>query len=111
MTQNDPDCEHFLQEFAGLVRRALEEQPEGEAFRSRLEDVYTAAMEEGLWRGGPASVGVEGYWAETVKYWLWGVLPDSVAADGSGLAEYDADVASLIGEVLGEASVPSYCKP
>ena len=111
VTQNDPDCEHFLQEFADLVRRALEEQPDGEAFRSRLEDVYMAAMEEGLWRGGPASVGVEGYWAETVKYWLWGVLPDSVAADGSGLAEYDADVALLIGEVLGEASVPPYCKP
>lgn len=111
VTQQDPNCEHFLQKFAHLVRRALEERPEGEAFRLRLEDVYMAAMEDGLWRGGPASVGVEGYWAETVKYWLWGVLPDSVAADGSGLAEYDAEVASLIGEVLGEASVPSYCKP
>ena len=111
VTQNDPDCEHFLQEFAHLVRRALEEQLEGEAFRMRLEDVYQAAMEEGLWRGGPASVGVEGYWAETVKYWLWGVLPDSVGGDSSEVKEYDAEVALLIGEVLGEASVPSYCKP
>ena len=111
VTQYDPNCEHFLQEFAHLVRRALEEQPEGEAFRMRLEEVYQAAMEEGLWRGRPASAGVEGYWAETVKYWFWEALPDSVATDSSVLEERDPEAALLIGEVLGEGSVPSYCRP
>lgn len=111
VTQHDPNCEHFLQEIAHLIRRALEEQPDGEAFRLRLEDVYQAALEEGLWRGGPASTGVEGYWAETFKYWLWEALPNSVGAGGPELADYDSEVALLIGEVLGEANVPSYCMP
>ena len=111
VTQYDPNCGHFLQEFAHLIRNALEEQPEGEAFRMRLEAVYQAAMEEGLWRGGPASAGVEGYWAETVKHWLWETLPSSLAADYPELSDFDPEAAKLIEEVLGDAAVPSYCKP
>lgn len=111
VTQYDPDCDHFLQEFAHLIRHAVEEQPEGEAFRLRLENVYQAAMEEGLWRGGSASAGAESYWAETVKYWFWEELPGSTAADSSELADYDPEAALLIEEVLGVAYVPETCKP
>ena len=111
VTQYDPNCEHFLQEFAYLIRRALEEQPEGEEFRLRLDSVYEAAMDEGLWRGGPASTGAEGYWAETVKSWFWDTLPPSLAADYPKLVDYDREAAKLIEEVLVDAALPSYCKP
>ena len=111
VTQHDPNCGHFLQEFAHLIRRAVEEQPGGEEFRLRLENVYQAAVEEGLWRGGPASKGAEGYWAETVKYWFWEAGPESITKDSSELADYDPEAALLVEEVFGEADVPSYCKP
>ena len=111
VTQYDPNCEHFLQEFAHLVRHAVGEQHGGETFTLRLEDIYQAAMEEGLWRGGPASAGAESYWAETVKYWFWGKLPGPTAADSSELAYHDPEAALLIEEVFGEAELPPFCKP
>lgn len=111
VTQFDPTCGHFLQEFAHLIRRALEEQADGEEFSLRLDGVYEAAVEEGLWRGRPASVGAEGYWEETVKYWLWGALPGVGGDSELTLGEYDAEADKLIGEVLGDASVPSVCRP
>jgi len=110
-TQFNPYCEPFLQEFAHLVRRALEEQADGEEFSLRLDSVYEAAVVEGLWRGGPASAGPEGYWAETVKYWLWGVLPEFGGERELTLEEYDAEAAKLIEDVLGDASIPSGCRP
>ena len=111
VTQYDPSCEHFLQEFAHLIRRALEDQPDGEGFRLRLDGAYKAAMDEGLWRGGPASTGAEGYWAEAVKYWLWGALPDFAWEKALTLEAYDAEAAKLIEDILGDASVPSVCRP
>ena len=111
MTPNDPYCEHFIQEFAQLIRSALEDQPGGEEFRLRLDNAYQAAMEEGLWRGKPASTGAEGYWAEAVKFWLWDALPDYAGEKVLTLKEYDAEAAMLIEDVLGDASVPSDCKP
>ena len=111
VTQNDPNCGHFLREFAELIRRALGEQADGEEFSLRLDSVYEAAMEAGLWRGRPASVGAEGYWAETVTYWLWGAVPDLGGDDGLTLNTYDAKAARLIEDFLGDASVPSVCKP
>ncbi len=111
VTQFDPNCGHFLQGFAHLIRRALEEQADGEEFSLRLDGVYEAAVEEGLWRGRPASVGAEEYWAETVKYWLWGALPGFGGDSESTLEAYDAEAARLIKEVLGDGSVPSVCRP
>ena len=111
VTQYDPNCGHFLQEFAHLIRRALEEQPEGEAFRMRLDSVYEAAMDDLLWRGGPASVGSEGYWAEAVKSWFWEALPYYVGEGDLKPKDYDGEAAKLIEDVLGDASVPPVCKP
>ena len=111
VTQYDPNCGHFLQEFAHLIRRALEEQPDGEEFRLRLDSVYESALEEGLWRGGPASAGSEGYWAEAVKSWFWEAMPYYVGEGDLKLKEYDNEAAKLIEEILGDASVPPVCKP
>ena len=110
VTQYDPNCEHFLQEFAHLIRHAVGEQPGGEAFRLRLENVYLAATEEGLWRGGPASAGAESFWAETFKYWFWEELPGSTAADSSELAYHDPEAAMLLEEVFEEGELPPFCK-
>ena len=112
VSENDPNCGDFLQEFAHLVRQALEVQPEGQEFRSQLESVYQAALDAGLWRGRLASTGAEAYWAETVKFWFWETLPPSLAADYPVLEDYDPGAAKLIEEALGEeATVPSDCKP
>ena len=108
---NDPDCGDFLQEFAHLIRQALEVQSDGQAFMSRLESVYQAALDAGLWQGSLAATHVEAYWAATVKYWFWETLPPSLAAEHPMLPDYDAEVTSLIEDVFGDASVPSYCKP
>ena len=111
VTQYDPNCGDFLREFAHLIRLALEEQPDGVEYSTRLGDVYSAAMDEGLWGDGPAYPSAEEYWAETVKHWFWKALPESLAADSSHLEDYDPRMASLIGDVFGEATVPSYCMP
>ena len=108
---NDPNCGDFLQEFAHLIGQALEEKPNGGEFGSRLESVYEAAQEAGLWRGKLASVNSANYWAETVRYWFWETLPPSLSASRPKLADYDPQAARLIEDVFGEARLPSVCKP
>ena len=108
---NDPNCGDFLQEFAHLIRQALEVQSDGQEFMSQLESVYQAALDAGLWKGSLAATHVEAYWAATVKYWFWEALPPSLAGEHLMLADYDAEVTSLIEDVFGDASVPLYCKP
>ncbi len=108
---NDPNCGDFLQEIAHLIRQTLEEQPNGGEFGSRLESVYEAAQEAGLWRGKLASVNSANYWAETVRYWFWETLPPSLSASRPKLADYDPQAARLIEDVFGEARLPSVCKP
>ena len=110
VTQHDPNCGDFLQEFASLIRLALEEQADRDEFRSRLKNAYQAAVEAGLWKGRLASTGVAGYWAETVMYWFRETLPPSLAGNYLTLGDYDPQAASLIEEVFGEASAPSVCK-
>ena len=66
------------------------------------------------WTQGCGRVGTRvprTYWAETVKYWFWESLPPSLAANYPKLADYDPDAAKLVEEVLGDATVPPYCKP
>ncbi len=111
VSPNDPYCGDFLLEFASLVRRGLEEQPNGQAFRSQLDDAFREAVDARLWKGRLASTSSENYWAEAVKFWFWQTLPDSLSDHGLTLAEYDPQVDRLIGDAFGDASVPAYCMP
>ena len=111
VAQEDTHCGTFIREFASLIYFAVKEQGDGEQFNSRLRDVYQSALNTGLWKGRYASTSAEVYWAETVKYWFWESLPPSLAANYPKLADYDPEAALLIEEVLGDATVPPYCKP
>ena len=68
-------------------------------------------MGAGLWQGLDASASVRDYWAEVVTFWFQETLPDSLAANDSKLKDYDPEIAKLIEETFGEASVPADCKP
>ena len=105
---NDPHCEILIHEFAHVIHYAIEEQAGGPAFNARLLGLYQSALNAGLWEGRYASRNAYEYWAETVKYWLWGDVPYSGYAT---LAEYDPEIAKLIEEELGGATVPAACKP
>ena len=111
VAQEDTHCGTFIREFASLIYFASRELRDGDEFNSRLRAVYQAALDAGLWKGRYASTSVEDYWAETVKYWLWESLPPSLAANYPKLADYDPEAALLVEEVLGDATVPPYCKP
>ena len=105
---NDPHCENFIHEFAHVIHFALEEQAGGPAFNARLLSLYQSALNAGLWEGRYASTDAVEYWAETVKYWLWGYSPYTGYAT---LADYDPAIAGLIEKELGGATVPVACKP
>ena len=109
--EEDAHCERFMHEFAHLIHFAIETQPGGPVFESRLLAAYQAALNAGMWTDTYASVSHFQYWAETVKYWFGESLPATLAADYANLADYDPEVAELIEEVFGDATVPSYCKP
>ena len=105
---DDPDCDNFIHEFAHVIHYALEDQAGGPAFNTRLQSLYQSALNAGLWKGMYASSNALEYWAETVKYWLWGYSPYTGYAT---LADYDPEIVELIEEELGGASVPAACKP
>jgi len=105
---NDPNCGNFIHEFAHVIHYALEEQAGGPAFNARLLSLYQSALNNGRWAGRYASTNAVEYWAETVKYWLWGYSPYTGYAT---LADYDPEIARLIEEELGGATVPAACKP
>ena len=109
--EEDAHCERFMHEFAHLIHFAIETQPGGPVFESRLLAAYQAALNAGMWTDTYASVSHFQYWAETVKYWFGESLPATLAADYANLADYDPAVAELIEAVFGDATVPSYCKP
>ena len=111
VSTNDPYCGDFLLEFAGLVRKALEEQPTGQAFRSQLDDAYQDALDARLWKGRLAATSSENYWAEAVKFWFWKELPRPLSEQSHTLADYDPQVDQLIRDAFEEASVPAYCRP
>ena len=70
--------------------------------------MYQSALNDGLWAGRYASTNAVEYWAETVLYWLWSYVPYTGYAT---LADYDPEIAKLIEEELGGATVPAACKP
>ncbi len=105
---DDPNCGNFIHEFAHVIHFALEDQAEGSAFNTRLGSLYQSALNAGLWKDWYASYDALEYWAESVKYWLWGYSPFTGYAT---LADYDPEIVELIEEELGGASVPAACKP
>ena len=106
----DTRCYVFIHEFAHAVQYALEKQPDGQEFISRLKALYDAAIGAGLWEGEYAATNYAEYWAEVVTYWFEESLPTTLAADFPKLADYDAEAAKLVEEVFGDATVPEYCK-
>ncbi len=109
--ESDYYCGLFVHEFAHLVHFAIEGQLNSGEYISRFIDAYNAAMNAGLWQGAYASTNFEEYFAETVTFWLWGSLPESLASYNSELEDYDPEAAKLVNELFGEATVPWYCKP
>ena len=106
-----PYCGTVIHEIAHLVQNAIEEQPGGTEFNSRLQAAYQAALNAGRWQGLYARTNTEEYWAEAVKFWFWESLPPSLAASGTKLADYDPEIAMLVVEALDGAIVPAACKP
>ena len=94
-----------------MVHYMIDEQTGGADFNSRLQAAYQAALNAGLWHGLYARRNDREYWAEAVRFWFWETLPPSLAASYSKLADYDPEVAKLVEEVFGEATLVSYCKP
>ena len=126
MNSQDPYCRVFIHEFAHQVHFALEEQPRGHEFNTRLDALYRAAVNAGRWSEMYAQRNSYEYWAETVTYWFWQSLSDPLESacrfggstcfplehTYSNLADYDPEIAKLIAEVFGEdATVPPACKP
>ncbi len=109
--EHDYYCGLFVHEFAHLVHFAIEEQLNSGEYISRLTDAYNAAMNAGLWQAEYASTNTEEYFAEIVKFWLWGSLPESLVSNNTKLEDYDPEAAKLVNELFGEATVPWYCKP
>ena len=109
--EDDETCNLIIHGLASLVRSGIEAQPDGNAFRTRLDELFEAAMSAGLWQGLDVSGSVSDYWAEAVRFWIQETLPDSLDANGSKLEDYDPEVAKLVEETFGEATVPSDCKP
>ena len=106
-----PYCRTVIHEIAHTVQFAIEEQPGGAEFSSRLQAAYQAAYNAGLWRGQYAATDSREYWAEAVRLWFWESLPPSLAASGTKLADYDPEIAMLVVEALDGATVPAACKP
>ena len=106
-----PYCGTVIHEIAHLVQNAIEEQPGGTEFNSRLQAAYQAALNAGRWQGLYARTNTEEYWAEAVKFWFWESLPPSLAPSGTKLADYDPEIAMLVVEALDGAIVPAACKP
>ena len=107
----DENCNTFIHEFAHLIHFVLEELPGADEFNLRLEATYQAALTAGLWDEEYASTNTSEYWAETVTFWFQESVRSSSAANSRELDDYDPEAAKLIEETLGDATVPSYCKP
>ena len=106
-----PHCGTFIHELAHLIHFAIEDLPGGQAFNTRLQGLYQAAMTAGRWRDLYASTNYKEYWAESVRIWLHESMPSSLAPYHPTLADYDPEAAKLVEEVFGEATVPTACKP
>ncbi|MDE0311276.1 MAG: fibronectin type III domain-containing protein, partial [Caldilineaceae bacterium] len=107
----EPYCNTLIHEMAHAVHFAIDEQASAADFNTRLEAAYQAAMNAGRWQGLYASRNYREYWAEAVQIWFQDTMPVSLSASYSTLNDYDPDVATLVEEVFGDASLVAYCKP
>ena len=71
-------------------------------FDNRLKTTYNAAMEKGLWRDTYAATNRDEYWAEGVGSWFDGAHSDNPVKTRDALKAYDPDLATLIGDFLGD---------
>ncbi len=94
----------FIHEVGHMVHSALGLQPGGQAFNSRLQALYQAARNAGLWAGEYAETNVHEYWAEAVEDWFGSVYATRP------LAERDPEIAKLIEEVFGAVTPPAVCR-
>ena len=75
-------------------------------FNNRLQIVYDAAMEKGLWQGTYASSDRGEYWAVGTRAWFYPNVGDSSYNYGNtrqALKEYDPALAALLAEVYGDS--------
>ncbi len=92
---------------------AIEFKLKDSEFRSRVESAYASAIAAGLWRHTYAATNPDEYWAEGTLAWFDlnsppGPINNNVNTRAE-LIEYDPALAQLVGEVYGDASVPSSC--
>ena len=73
-------------------------------FNNRLQIVYDAAMEKGLWQGTYASSDRGEYWAVGTRSWLYPKSKSSFKGNTrQALKEYDPGLAALLAEVYGDS--------
>ncbi len=109
--EEDANCGTLVHEFAHMIHYVIDERSGGEAFNARLEALYQAARNARRWQGLYAATNYREYWAEAVRFWFWETMPASLSASYSTLNDYDPDVATLVEEVFGDATLVAYCKP
>ncbi|MCY3694036.1 MAG: hypothetical protein OXG77_02350 [Chloroflexi bacterium] len=89
-------------------------QPGGDQFLARLSQAYDRALAAGLWRHTYASEGIEAYWAEGAQSWFDLNGPPRFDQNDVNtrveLEAYDPELAGLLREVFGTASVNSSCQ-
>ncbi len=83
-------------EIHGIVKQQIDR-----TFDNRLETVYNAAMDKGLWQGSSHAVNKNEYWAEGVNVWFH-THHSSPVKTRDALKAYDSSLALLIAEVLGD---------
>lgn len=98
---------HALQ-IVGLDRRQADSR-----FGRRLNTAYERAIADGLWKHTYAGTNASEYWAEGVQSWFGlndppGPIHNEINTR-SELEAYDPNLAALLAEVFGDASVSSSC--
>ena len=113
----DPHCVTFVHEFVHVTHLAIAAKAGGAEFNARLQAVYQAAVDAGLWKGFYAATNAWEYFGDTARIWFTGRnwpsqgLPAPLRVSGAVLADYDPEVAAIIEEVFGDATVPDSCIP
>ena len=91
----------------------LEKRQAASSFGRRLNAAYERAIAAGLWKRTYAGTNAWEYWAEGVQSWFGlndppGPIHNDINTRDE-LEAYDPNLAALLGEVFGDASVSSSC--
>ena len=105
----DPYCETLIHELGHFGHFAVQVQSDGEDFEDRLGAAYQSALNGDLWAGQYARSEDAEYFAEAFKFWVWGSVPSSLAAEETTLAEYDPTAEALVTEVFNEVTLLASC--